>query len=315
MIKIAAVICTYNRYDVLIKAINSLISQTLPDSEYEILIIDNTPGSKNGEGAVVSKKYETVCNLKYIFEKISGLSNARNVAINATDAKYIAYLDDDAIADSNWLKQIINGFESFETVGVVGGQIRPIWDGDLRPIWLSNSLLGYVTIVDWGGSLRIASDEEWLAGANISFRRKLLLDCGAFSTNLGRTSNADVLLSNEEVEIIDLIKRAGYVSVYNPKAVVDHLVERKRLEQSWFRRRVAWQATSDYLIKTDKINIKMKEKIKNVKAYLSSLPPLQRNIQGLYYETDDPNIFEWQLSAIYGFTCLTLAGYEGIEDE
>ena len=57
------------------------------------------------------------------------------------------------------------------------------------------------------------------------------------------------------------------------------------------------------------------ECLKNVKAYLSSLPPLQRNLQGFYKATNVPGEFIWQLGAIYDFTVLTLAGFEGLEDE
>ena len=52
----------------------------------------------------------------------------------------------------------------------------------------------------------------------------------------------------------------------------------------------------------------------NIKNYLLGLSPLNRNLQGLYLKTDDPGIFNWQLSAIYGLTVLNLSGYEGLED-
>ncbi len=173
MKKISAVICTYKRYDLLKKAIESLISQSIPSSEYEILIIDNTPNAKFGEGKSSCEQYSDIPNLRYLFEDIPGLSNARNVGIRESSSEIIAFLDDDAIASKSWLEEIVLGFQSFEKVGVVGGKISPIWEQD-RPSWLVDDLKGYVSVVDWGGRLRIASDEEWFAGANIAFKKSLL---------------------------------------------------------------------------------------------------------------------------------------------
>jgi glycosyltransferase involved in cell wall biosynthesis len=314
MLKIAVVICTYNRYDLLPKAIDSVIAQEFPKDEYEILVIDNTPKAEQGEGKIFQDKYADIENLTYVFEKTAGLSNARNVAMNMTKAQYVSYIDDDAITLEHWLTNVVSAFESFDNVGVVGGKIAPMWEIE-RPLWLSDQLSGHVSVVDWGGELRVATDEEWFAGANITFRRDVLLESGGFSTSLGRVGNGNSLMSNEEVEVLSYIKKAGCKAVYAPTAAVDHLVEKKRLQRGWFRRRVAWQATSDFIMDAETAEARIPECLKNVKAYLASLPPLQRNLQGLYRATEVPGEFIWQLGAIYDFTILTLAGFEGLEDE
>ncbi|MEO9945797.1 glycosyltransferase family A protein [Paraglaciecola sp.] len=313
MTKVAAVICTYNRYDVLKKAVESLLIQTLPKTEYEIWIIDNTPNAEKEEGKEFSDLYKDIDNLHYVFEKTPGLSNARNVAIRSTSTPYISYLDDDAIAEPQWLEEVIKGFESFENVGVVGGRIAPIWEIP-RPTWLGDELVGNVSVVDWGGALRVAEEGEWFAGANISFRREVLVESGGFSVNLGRKGGGQILLSNEENEVLAFVKESKYLEIYNPLASVDHLVESKRLRRAWFRRRAAWQAASDFMLKPEEMETQLTDMIQNLRDYLSSLPPIHRNIQGLFYETDDPGIFQWQLSAIYSNTTLNLAGFDGVEN-
>lgn len=317
MPKISVIICTYARYDVLEHAINSLVAQTLSKEEFEILIIDNTPNAENEEGALAAERYSAISNLTYVFEKTAGLSNARNVGCKIAKSDYLSYLDDDAIAEPNWLEEVLNAFKSFENVGVVGGRILPIWESP-RPKWLGDSLLGNVSVVDWGGSLRIAAEEEWFAGANISFSKQALVEAGGFSTNLGRKGGGQVLLSNEESEVLSFIRESDYIEVYNPLASVDHLVEKKRLRRDWFRRRAAWQAASDFMMDPHSAEKNIKSSLSNIKDFLCSLPPRHRNIQGLYYATDDPGQFQWQLSAIYSNTIITLAGFdglEGVEDE
>jgi hypothetical protein len=48
-------------------------------------------------------------------------------------------------------------------------------------------------------------------------------------------------------------------------------------------------------------------------AYFNALPPLERTVRGLVYDTDDPEIFRWQTGAIYTATSLLLTGFEGVE--
>ena len=309
---ISVVICTYNRYEVLKKAVKSLTQQTLDDDKFEVLIIDNTPDAETGEGATVKKDFESIENLTYVFEKTPGLSNARNVGFKLAKSPYISYLDDDAIASQVWVEEVLNAFETFDNVGVVGGRIAPIWEIP-RPSWLSDALVGNVSVVDWGGELRIAGSNEWFAGANISFSKKVLEAAGGFSTNLGRKGGGQVLLSNEENELINFVRQSEYIEVYNPKASVDHLVERKRLTRDWFRRRSAWQAASDFMMNPSKAEKNLADQLTNIKDYLCSLPPRYRNLQGLYFATDDAGEFQWQLSAIYANTILTLAGFDGLE--
>ncbi len=311
MKKISAVICTYNRYDVLHKAIASLEAQTLPKQDYEILVIDNSPDFEAGQK--VKEHYEENENLSYIIEKTPGLSNARNVAANAAEGEFVAFMDDDAIASSGWLEKILEAAEQFESADVIGGRIDPLWEEE-RPSWLGDELLGNVSVVNWGGRCRIANEEEWFAGANITFRKETLLKHGGFQTNLGRKGSGAVLLSNEESALIEKIKSDNGVIVYQPEARVDHLVEKKRLQQPWFRKRASWQAVSDFLMKPEEQVRYLGSDWENLIGYINSMEPQNRNIRALTYPTDDPQVFKWQLSAIYTITRLSLSGFEGLED-
>ncbi len=312
MKRISTVICTYNRYDVLDKAIKSLEVQTLSASDFEILIIDNSPDFKISKE--VKKTYKHIKNLKYIIEKTPGLSNARNVATELAESDFVAFLDDDAIATPQWLEKILEAIEIFgDEVDVVGGRIDPIWEKP-RPQWLGDELLGNVSVVNWGGSCRIANEEEWFAGANITFRVKVLQVHGGFATNLGRKGSGSILLSNEESDLIDKIRANGRKLVYQPDAAVDHLVEEKRLKRSWFRRRASWQAVSDFLMKPDEQVKYLNNDWENLIAYINSMPPQDRNIRAFQVPTDDPSVFHWQLSAIYTMTRLSLSGFDGLED-
>ena len=66
-----------------------------------------------------------------------------------------------------------------------------------------------MSAVNWGGETRIANDGEWFAGTNIAFRTQEILDCGGFEISLGRNGGGSVLLSNEELKLLDQLKAKG----------------------------------------------------------------------------------------------------------
>ena len=246
--RISVCICTYNRYDLLPKAIDSALSQSLSSADYRIVVIDNSPDHEAAQE--FGRQYSDEPLITYHVELTPGLSNARNVGAQMCGTDFISFMDDDAIADPHWLKKILEAFDAFgERVAVVGGKVDPIWE-EPRPQWLEDSLLGYVSVVNWGGEVREAAETEWFAGTNITFRTSAVLEHGLFDVKLGRVGGGANLLSNEEVELVRRIREAGGLAIYQPEAMVRHLVERRRLTQHWFRKRVAWQAVSDFLIQT-----------------------------------------------------------------
>jgi glycosyltransferase involved in cell wall biosynthesis len=307
---ITAAICTYDRYDVLKTAVKSLREQDLDETDYQIIVVDNSPDEK--EARQRARDYTSLSNLDYVHEQQAGLSNARNVAAQRCSSPLIAFMDDDAIADPAWLRETVRAFEQFgDDVGVVGGRVNPIWETP-RPAWLSKKLEGYVSVVNWGGKLREAAAHEWFAGTNISFRVADLEAAGGFSTHLGRKGSGGSLLSNEESEVVDALRASGKITVYAPDASVDHLVEAGRLRREWFRKRVAWQATSDFIMDPEKTSARAQANWESLLDYISQLPPRERSIRALIYETDDDGLFAFQLGALYALTVLMLTGFDGV---
>ena len=90
--RISVVIPTYNRAHTLSRAINSVLSQTLPAQE--IIVVDD--GSRDGTEALVRKNYPQVL---YLHQSKGGVSRARNHGIAAARDEWIALLD----SDDAWL--------------------------------------------------------------------------------------------------------------------------------------------------------------------------------------------------------------------
>jgi glucosyl-dolichyl phosphate glucuronosyltransferase len=244
-IALTAVICTYNRYDLLPEAIESLLEQDVPAGLFEIIVVDNS--ADQAAAARFGQRYAGLSNLTYLVEPKPGLSNARNRGTAAALGRVVAFIDDDARACPSWAKELLHAHAAFEgRAGIVGGPIVPRW-GDEKPSWLRKPLLGYLSVVDLGHELRELSAGEWLAGCNISFDRASLIAAGGFSTRLGRMGAGSTLLSNEDTEASERVRAMDKLAIYAPKAVVEHVIPPERLTQNWFRRRAAWQAVSDLL--------------------------------------------------------------------
>jgi glycosyltransferase involved in cell wall biosynthesis len=241
-IHISAVICTHNRSGYLRKALQSLARQTLPTESHEIVVVDN--GSTDATRDVCAE-FSDVKNLRYIYEPTIGLSHARNTGWRSARGRYVAYLDDDAVACPVWLERIV---EVFETVrprpGCVGGKVEPIWEAP-RPAWLSDRIKSALTIADWSDHPHALTDlgKEWLVGANIAFPVEVLEQVGGFTPRLGRIGTH--LLSGEEVLLSRQALKAGYSCFYHPEIAVRHHIPEHRLEKGWFLRRYYWQGITD----------------------------------------------------------------------
>ena len=84
--KITALICTYNRADLLAEVLASLELQSLPQSLFEIVLIND--GSVDRTADVVNA-YEQRLPIRYFYQENSGLAAAKNYGITKTKAPIV----------------------------------------------------------------------------------------------------------------------------------------------------------------------------------------------------------------------------------
>ena len=96
----------------------SLQSQT--DSDFRILVVDNGSGSSS---AVVEELDLPHCD--YIIEPIPGLSRARNRALSTIGTELVAWIDDDEVADAEWVRRLKEGFLHQARPAAVCGVMLP----------------------------------------------------------------------------------------------------------------------------------------------------------------------------------------------
>ncbi len=153
--KVCVIISTYNRGDLIGKAVESILAQNYKN--LEIIIVDD--GSTDNTDDVLSKYGNKIKVLK---EKKVGRVKARDIGIEHSDAKYISILDsDDYFADKSKIKDQVEFLEKHDDHVLVGGGIikidrngREIMkfmplenDRDLRERMLLNNMFSHSTVL------------------------------------------------------------------------------------------------------------------------------------------------------------------------
>lgn len=134
-LRLSIVVCTYNRADLLVDCLESLVNQDVDPESYEVIIVNNNSTDKTLE--VVDRFAKKYPNIRTVQELNQGLSHARNRGWREARGKYVAYIDDDAKASPDWCKRILNTFSTVTpTPAAVGGQIFPYYE-TLPPAWFS----------------------------------------------------------------------------------------------------------------------------------------------------------------------------------
>ena len=117
-IKVSVIIATYNREDLVVRAINSVLSQTFLN--YEIIVVDDgsTDGTKEKIEALFSGK------VRYFYQKNTGPDVARDFGISNAKGEYIAILDsDDYWIDNNKLEKQVKFLNDNNDYILVGGNM------------------------------------------------------------------------------------------------------------------------------------------------------------------------------------------------
>jgi glycosyltransferase involved in cell wall biosynthesis len=226
-ILISAVVCTFNRAQLLGGALESLCRQALERSLYEVIVVDNNSSDNTYE---VVAGFDHFGNVRYCTETRQGLSHARNRGWHEARGEYVGYLDDDCRAPIEWLtvaKDVIARLSP----AVFGGPYFPFYSAP-RPAWFRDRYGSS----DKGEEARALAQNEYLSGGNIFFRRFLLEELNGFDPRLGM--RGDSLGYGEETVIQRRIRasRPHEVIYYAPTLGVCHLVPPRKMTLRWIAR-------------------------------------------------------------------------------
>lgn len=237
----SVIVCTHNRATLLAKALDSLTRQTLPVDRRDIVVVDNA--STDETRSVVEAFTPSLPALRYVHESRLGLSAARNRGATEARGDVLVFLDDDAVAEPDWLQALLAAYEQDPAVVAVAGRIELLWLAP-RPAWMPKGLEGYYTKLDLGSDPMVLSYPRYPYGANMSVRADTFAAAGRFREDLGRKGTRS-LLSNEEKDFFKRVAALSGTVVYEPHAGVLHSVAPERARPGWLLRRSFGQGRSE----------------------------------------------------------------------
>jgi len=241
---LSVAICTYNRAPLLGRALDSVRNQTWAGDALEILVVDN--GSTDRTRDLVAAAQLEDIRIRYVVESKAGIAHARNRALHEARGEYLAFIDDDAWAEGDWLQNLIRAIESIRpTPECVVGPVSLVWEGE-RPDWFPTRFESLLCRYDMGSKPRFLDAGGYLLTTNSLFHRETLLALGGLRADLGHKRNQ--LIGGEDNEIFQRLIANGYRVYYQPTACVSHPVPKARQTRRYLLRRLFWDGASQPLV-------------------------------------------------------------------
>jgi glucosyl-dolichyl phosphate glucuronosyltransferase len=175
-----------------------------------------------------------------------GLSGGKNTGVAMSSGQVVAFLDDDAVADANWLKFMAESYTQPGVVGV-GGLTLPKWD-TRRPSWFPREF-DWVVGCTYIGMPTNRAPVRNLLGGNASFRREVFEEVGGFRSGIGRGQGKRPLGCEETEFCIRLNQQIpGAVLLFDNRATIWHRVSAERTRFAYYRARCYAEGLSKAMV-------------------------------------------------------------------
>src|SRR3989449_1428943 len=212
--RVSVVVCTYNGGRTIRDCLEGLGRLEYPD--YEVIVVDDGSTDRT---AAIAREYD--CRL--IRTENRGLANARNTGLKAATGEIVAYLDDDAYPDPQWLTYLAATFMSTSHAGAGGPTIAPAADGPIAEcVAQSPGGPAHVLVTD--------HEAEHIPGCNMAFRKACLEAIGGFDPQF-RTAGDDV-------DVCWRLRESGWSLGFSPAAMVWH--HRRNSVRTYWKQQIGY---------------------------------------------------------------------------
>ncbi|MFF5937500.1 glycosyltransferase family 2 protein [Streptomyces sp. NPDC012508] len=245
----SVVICVYteDRWEDILAAVDSVRNQSHPAREI-LLVVDHNERLL----ARLSERFTDRAGHEEEVRVLAnagprGLSSGRNTGIATAQGEFVAFLDDDAVAERDWLRHFAEAYDD-PRVMAVGGRTVPAWASGRRPDWFPEEFDWVVGCTYRGlppGRVRVRN----VLGGNASFRRTAFDAAGGFATGIGRDGDRRPL-GCEETELCIRLSQAlpDAVLLIDDRSVIHHKVPAARERFGYFRTRTYAEGLSKALV-------------------------------------------------------------------
>lgn len=214
-------LCTFRRESV-IMTLESLAKQMrAPDRRFEVVVVDSDLAASARDRVERAQSRLTI-PIRYVVAQRPGVAEARNAAIREATGRWLAFIDDDEVAEPDWLAALLRCAEEHYAQVVFGAVHTHYPEG--CPDWIRSGDLFGKYLPPTG--TRVAHGPTCNA----------LLARAALSEATGLFNDAYGATGGEDTEFFHRLSRQGLRMVACREAIVSETVEEHRL-------------TSDYLLR------------------------------------------------------------------
>ncbi|MBT2501651.1 glycosyltransferase family 2 protein [Curtobacterium sp. ISL-83] len=259
---VAVVICAYTqqRWGDLQDAVESAKRQ--PEATEVIVVIDHEP-------ELLLRAQARWPELRVVPNaEDRGLSGARNTGVALAEADVVAFLDDDATADGDWLAHMVEALALPDVVGV-GGRATPSWPTATGAGPYPDELL-WIVGCSYAGLPAEAADVRNVIGSSMAFRRDVVLAAGGFRSGIGRVGNQPLGCEETELCIRIAQQQPGSRIRYEPRSNVSHRVSPDRVTMRYVRRRSYYEGISKAVLSR---RVGARDSLSSESTYLTRVLP------------------------------------------
>lgn len=203
MVDVSVIIPVWNDTDGLQLCLNALAVQTLPLTDFEVIVIDN------GSSPPIKDGIESPDRLKIIWtrEESPGSYAARNTGVAKASGTIFAFTDADCQPDPEWLQNGVDIVRGTETACYAAGRIDLIASGGGR----LSPTDAFEAVANFNQERQIV-EAGYAATANLFVRRKDFEKVGTF----------EELMSGGDYQWCRRAKSSGLTALYCNKAIIRH---------------------------------------------------------------------------------------------
>ena len=233
-LQISVVICTYNRAAVIREAMESLYNQTLSKDQFEVIVVNNNSTDDTREVCTAYIGSHKDAHFYYYDELQQGASFARNTGAAKASSPLLCFMDDDAIADPDYLERITRFFVEHRGCGGLGGRIIPKYI-PAEPEWMSHYVSSLVGNFDYSGEVTIFKPGKYPLESNMIVRAADFRAINGFNTALPGVVGT-LRIGGEGKELFYKLQALNKEIWYDPAIRVHHIVEVSKLTKEYMYR-------------------------------------------------------------------------------
>lgn len=210
---VSVITVNYNGIKFLEQCFNSLFKMDKNEFSLEIIMVDNL--SKDSSINLVKRRFPEI---KIIENDINNYTKALNMGIRNSKGDYIAFLNNDAVVEENWLKGFMDVMNMDKRIGAVqskilfsdGKTINSVGGEEIEDFYFKDIGFGEKDT----GRYNKVKERRFLSGGSVLFRRECLKNVGGF--------DEDFVMYFEDIDYSFRCRDKGWKLFYSPKSIIYH---------------------------------------------------------------------------------------------